>query len=72
MSEPIDGMRRMLREAALLRENEGLIASVVGARILSILVDALLELDLEFVDPWTLLAVSVSPETPDAPDSETT
>jgi hypothetical protein len=58
MSDAIDGMRRMLSEAALLRDSQDLIAAVVGERIVSILVDALLELDLEFIDPWALLARS--------------
>jgi hypothetical protein len=52
---PTHVMRRVLADATLLRDGDDLVAAVVGERIVSIVVDALLELDLEFTDPWDLL-----------------
>jgi hypothetical protein len=52
----IDAMRRILAEATVLRDSGDPVLSVVGTRIVSIVVDTLLELDPTLTNPWDLLA----------------
>ena len=56
----VNQMRDLLKGAEALSRSDNLFAKVSGERIAVILVDALLELDLDMVDPWDALPSSMA------------
>jgi hypothetical protein len=60
-SEQVRLMYDVLERAKPLRDSDNVFVSVAGERIVTLLVDALYELDPELADPWQHLAPGVPP-----------